>query len=94
MSYHRHNSLYLFVAWLLANVHIGHVQPQGEVEHLIDPEQDVSDAILGAAECTADKTRDTLTDHKSSPNIKKCATETEAFPTATGAGTTYGTISN
>ena len=30
-------------AWMLANVHVGRVQPQVEVEHLVDPQHDSSD---------------------------------------------------
>ncbi|KAK7100815.1 NIPA-like protein 2 [Littorina saxatilis] len=33
----------LVPAWMLANVNVGRVQPHGDVEHLIDPQQDTSD---------------------------------------------------
>ena len=31
-------------AWMLANVHVGRVQPQVEIEHLVDPHHDASDS--------------------------------------------------
>ncbi|KAK7502117.1 hypothetical protein BaRGS_00006481 [Batillaria attramentaria] len=51
----QHVSAELVPSWMLANVHIGHVQPRGGVEHLIDPQQDDSDRtpILAAAEASA-----------------------------------------
>lgn len=43
-----------FPAWMLANVHVGHVQPKGHIEHLVETAPDTSDQtpILAAAQAS------------------------------------------
>ncbi|XP_025109718.1 NIPA-like protein 2 isoform X1 [Pomacea canaliculata] len=50
----QHLTADLIPSWMLANVHVGHVQPKGHIEHLVETAPDTSDQtpILAAAQAS------------------------------------------